>query len=98
MGVGVPILRHVVVAGAILAASAAAGSAADVEALAPYDWSGAYVGAHAGYGSANVDIAALSFIAIIVLISHRKNIREEISRPFAPAKQGPTHPSDEDKS
>ena len=55
MGEGVPILRHVVVAGAILAASAAAGSAADVEALAPYDWSGAYVGAHAGYGSANVD-------------------------------------------
>jgi len=55
MGKGVQILTRVVVAGAIFAASTAAGTAADVEAPAPYDWSGAYIGAHAGYGSANVD-------------------------------------------
>lgn len=55
MGEGVAILRQVVLAGAILAVPAAVGFAADVEAPAPYDWSGAYVGAHAGYGSANVD-------------------------------------------
>ena len=50
------------------------------------------------YGSPNVDIAAISFIAIIVLISHRKNIREEISRSFAPAKQTPLQPPDDEKS
>jgi acyl phosphate:glycerol-3-phosphate acyltransferase len=39
------------------------------------------------YGSPNVDVAAISFVAIIVLISHRKNIREEIGRCFSPAKE-----------
>ena len=49
------------------------------------------------YGSANVDVAAISFIAIIVLISHRKNIREEIARIFSPVKESPTQPPNEEK-
>ncbi len=47
------------------------------------------------YGAPNVDVAAISFIAMIVLISHRKNIREEISRFSTPAKEIPS-PSDDD--
>ena len=31
-------------------------------------------------GQGKVEVAALSFLAILVLVSHRKNIREEISR------------------
>jgi glycerol-3-phosphate acyltransferase PlsY len=50
------------------------------------------------YGSPNVDVAAISFIAIVVLISHRKNIREEIGRFSAALKETPTEPRDEDKS
>jgi glycerol-3-phosphate acyltransferase PlsY len=50
------------------------------------------------YGAANEQIAAISFIAIMVLISHRKNIREEISRffPHTSVKDSPSH-QDEDK-
>src|SRR5947208_8706907 len=44
------------------------------------------------YGSPNEAIAAISFIAIIVLISHRKNIREEIARIFTTVKESPNHP------
>jgi acyl phosphate:glycerol-3-phosphate acyltransferase len=44
------------------------------------------------YGSPNVDVAAISFIAMVVLISHRKNIREEFGRFFAPAKETPRDP------
>ena len=50
------------------------------------------------YGAENPTIAAISFIAIILLISHRKNIREEISRLFAgtPVKDSPNqHPNEE---
>lgn len=43
-------LKRVFAAAAVLMVAAA-----DVEALAPYDWSGVYIGAHAGYGSADVD-------------------------------------------
>ena len=49
------------------------------------------------YGSPNEAIAAISFIAIIVLISHRKNIREEIMRVFTPVKESPNHPPDHQK-
>jgi len=51
------------------------------------------------YGSSNPDVAAISFIAILVLVSHRKNIREEISRHFssAPVKESPTEPPDAEK-
>jgi glycerol-3-phosphate acyltransferase PlsY len=51
------------------------------------------------YGSPNTDVAAISFIAIIVLISHRKNIREEIVRTFSPTSQspGPTQPPNDEK-
>jgi glycerol-3-phosphate acyltransferase PlsY len=50
------------------------------------------------YGTANEQVAAISFIAIMVLISHRKNIREEIARFFSttPVKDSPNH-QDEDK-
>jgi outer membrane immunogenic protein len=47
--------KRVFAAGNALMAAAAVAQAADVEAPAPYEWSGAYVGAHVGYGSANVD-------------------------------------------
>jgi glycerol-3-phosphate acyltransferase PlsY len=50
------------------------------------------------YGSPNVDVAAISFIAIIVLISHRKNIREELGRFSPPVKQTESPPPDDDKS
>jgi len=50
------------------------------------------------YGAPNVDVAAISFIAILVLISHRKNIREEISRLTTPVKETPRPPPDEDNS
>jgi glycerol-3-phosphate acyltransferase PlsY len=49
------------------------------------------------YGSPNVDVAAISFIAMVVLISHRKNIREEIARFIDPAKQTAAEPPDEPK-
>ena len=49
-------------------------------------------------GLPNEELAAMSFIAIMILISHRKNIREEISRFFSttPVKDSPNH-DDEDK-
>lgn len=50
------------------------------------------------YGAENPTTAAISFIAIIILISHRKNIREEISRLFSntPVKNSPNqHPNEE---
>lgn len=51
------------------------------------------------YGSPNTYVAAVSFIAMIVLISHRKNIREEIVRIFSgtPVKESPIQPPDEEK-
>ena len=49
------------------------------------------------YGSANEAIAAISFIAIVVLISHRRNIREEITRMFTPLKDSANQPPDEEK-
>ena len=49
------------------------------------------------YGSPNEAIATISFIAILVLISHRKNIREEITRIFTPIKESPNHPPDQQK-
>ena len=50
------------------------------------------------YGTPNEQVAAISFIAIMILISHRKNIREEISRFFSttPIKNSPSH-QDENK-
>ncbi len=50
-------------------------------------------------GSSNEDVAAISFIAILILISHRKNIREEITRIYTarPAKESPTQQSDHEK-
>lgn len=48
-------LKRLVLAGAVLTAAAPVGKAADVGAPAAYDWSGGYIGAHAGYGSADVD-------------------------------------------
>jgi len=49
-------------------------------------------------GFSNDELAAMSFIAIMILLSHRRNIREEISRFFstAPVKNSP-NPDDEDK-
>ena len=50
------------------------------------------------YGAENPTIATISFIAIIILISHRKNLREEISRLFSgrPVKESPNqHPNEE---
>jgi len=50
-------------------------------------------------GASNDQIATISFIAIMVLISHRKNIREEISRLFSttPVKDSPNQQLEEDK-
>ena len=52
---GLSMLKQLVLAGAVLTAAAPVGKAADVGAPPAYDWSGGYVGAHAGYGSADVD-------------------------------------------
>jgi len=51
------------------------------------------------YGSANADVAAISFIAILLLISHRKNIREEVSRKFfaTAVKDSAGHVQDEEE-
>jgi glycerol-3-phosphate acyltransferase PlsY len=50
-------------------------------------------------GSPNEDVAAISFIAILILISHRKNIREEITRIYSatPVKEIPTPQPDDEK-
>jgi outer membrane immunogenic protein len=48
-------LRQLVLAGAVLTAAAPVGNAADVGAPPAYDWSGGYVGVHAGYGAVDVD-------------------------------------------
>jgi glycerol-3-phosphate acyltransferase PlsY len=51
------------------------------------------------YGSTNADVAAISFIAILLLLSHRKNIREEIGRKFigAAARERSGHDHGEEK-
>jgi glycerol-3-phosphate acyltransferase PlsY len=46
-------------------------------------------------GLGNEEVAAVSFLAILILISHRRNIREEIACLVAggPAKENPDHPT-----
>jgi outer membrane immunogenic protein len=48
-------LKRLVLAGAVMTAAVPVVRAADFEAPAGYDWSGFYIGAHAGYGSADID-------------------------------------------
>ncbi len=49
------------------------------------------------WGAENAEVAALSFLAILALVSHRKNIREEIARsfPHRPVKEAPMHTDQE---